>query len=65
MKAYIQELTQKTERYKECKAELQGTRNEISVLMRTEAILRSRDENIKEVSSFNGDFSCFITGAQI
>jgi len=64
MKAYIQELTQKTERYKECKAELQGTRNEISVLMRTEAILRSRDENIKEVS-FNGDFSCFITGSNL
>lgn len=44
IKRYMKELQQKSQRYKECKSKLQRTRSEISVLIRTEEILRSRDE---------------------
>ena len=48
MKDYMTELNRKTQKYKLLKSELELERQEVQVLMRTEAVLRSRDTNIQE-----------------
>ena len=48
LKQYMQILRDKTERYKQCKLELQAERNEFSILQRTNEILRSRDPNLNQ-----------------
>lgn len=51
MKAYMNELANKTNKYKALKAELEYERQEVQTLMRTEEILRSRDANIEEFNA--------------
>lgn len=51
MKEYMNELNRKTQKYKTLKGELESERSEITVLMRTEEILRSRDQNIAEFNA--------------
>lgn len=49
MKQFVAELTSKTKLYKQLKFELQSRKQELEVLKRTEAILRSRDEHVQEL----------------
>ena len=48
LKQYMQSLRKKTQKYKECKTTLQFDRNELSVLQRTNEILRSRNPNLNQ-----------------
>jgi len=48
MREYMHTLAAKTNQYKQSKAELQASRDEVQVLMRTEELLRSRVDNIEE-----------------
>jgi intraflagellar transport protein 81 len=49
IKAYMRELQLKSGDYKAKKATLQVLKNEVGTLLRTEDILRSRDENLAEL----------------
>lgn len=51
MKVYMKGLTKKTDEYRTKKSELQQARDEVAVLVRTEEVLRSRDENISEFNA--------------
>lgn len=48
MRAYMQELADKTKQFKENKAVLQTLRDEVTVLSRTVDILKTRDDNLSE-----------------
>ena len=48
LKQYMQMLRNKTEKYKQCKITLQSERNELSILQRTNEILRSRNPNLND-----------------
>lgn len=48
MKIFVKELAAKTELYKTKKQVIQSCRDEVAVLMKTEAILRTKDSNIQE-----------------
>lgn len=49
--AYVKELSKKTNVYRSNKAELVQMKQEMNILMRTEEILRSRDENLQEFTA--------------
>eukprot|EP00474_Spongospora_subterranea_P009389 CRZ09847.1 hypothetical protein [Spongospora subterranea] len=49
IKRYMGELQAKTGTYKALKHELQESRSELAVVMRTEEILRSRDDNLADL----------------
>merc|ERR1740116_636273 len=48
LKQYMAALRAKTEKYKQCKTKLQTERNELSILQRTNEILRGRDPLLAE-----------------
>merc|ERR1712154_581797 len=48
LKQYMDLLRNKTQKYKDCKLTLQSERNELSILQRTNEILRSNTINLNE-----------------